>query len=180
MVYSLPAPHDSPLMLPPVQAASCWMLIFDPDGQIHHYQRWTVSHLLLPQQSAGNHRQAGRREKSHMKVSGQTVHGSFTVLMPLMPTPQRVGNNTSYFITHIFLRTSRVDLISTWTTSSPCKASICLGLLCLSLLPCPSFPKSPSPQLNTSPVSVRAKECPSDPQEVTSWVTTYPVHKSES
>lgn len=62
--------------------------------------------------------------------------------------------------------------ISTWMTSSPCKASICLGLLCLSLLPWPSFPKSPSPQLNTSPVSVRAIECPSDPQDVTSWVTT--------
>ncbi|KAE9539888.1 hypothetical protein AGLY_005140 [Aphis glycines] len=43
--------------------------------------------------------------------------------------------------------------------------SISFGFLCRSLLPCPSLPKSPSPQEKTSPVSVKAKLCPSEPIE---------------
>lgn len=60
-VHFLPVPHDIPPEQPPFRATSCWTLIFDPDGQIHHCRRWTVSHLLLPQLSAGNHKQAGKR-----------------------------------------------------------------------------------------------------------------------
>lgn len=86
-------------------------------------------------------------------------------------TVQVITSNRSAYSYFLYLQMS----FSTWTTSSPCKASICLGLLCRSLLPWPSFPKSPSPQLNTSPVSVRAMEWPSDPQDVTSWTTTYPA-----
>lgn len=63
----------------------------------------------------------------------------------------------------------------TWIQSSDCKASICFGLRCLSVFPCPSFPKSPSPHENTSPVSVTAKLCPSDPQELATWMTTKPA-----